>query len=137
MVIQARPEPAPQQRGHDQGLTPQQRAAFEEEGYVVVPQVFPPAELEAIDQEIDRLLAEPGNDAGGIHPTWIFQVARKSELARRFAQDERLLSLVQDLVRPGWRSTPPSWFRNRPTRTTSATGTRTRPSTSTRTTRRP
>ena len=28
-------------------------------------------------------------------------MARKSELARRFAQDERLLSLVQDLVRPG------------------------------------
>ena len=63
MVIPARPGPAAQQQSHDQGLTPQQRAAFEEEGYVVVPQVFPPAGR-AIDQEIDRLLAEPGNDAG-------------------------------------------------------------------------
>jgi hypothetical protein len=103
MVIEARPglTAQQQQQGQGQGLTPQQRAEFEREGYVVVPQVFPPAELELIDQEIDRLLAEPGNDAGGIHPTWIFQVARKSELARSFAQDERLLRLVQDVVQPG------------------------------------
>jgi ectoine hydroxylase-related dioxygenase (phytanoyl-CoA dioxygenase family) len=54
-----------------------------------------------MDAEIERLLAEPGNDAGGIHPTWIFQVARRSDMARAFAEDERLLALVEDVVTPG------------------------------------
>ena len=82
-------------------LTAEEIATFERDGYVVIPNVFPADELDAIDQEIDRLLDEPGNDAGGIHPTWIFQVARRSELARAFAEDERLLSLVQAVVYPG------------------------------------
>jgi len=74
---------------------------YDREGYVVVPGVFPRDELEEIDGEIDRLLAEPGNDAGGIHPTWIFQVARRSEMARAFAEDERLLALIEEIVQPG------------------------------------
>jgi hypothetical protein len=82
-------------------LTPEERRAYDRDGYVVVPGVFPAEELEAIDREIDRLLAEPGNDAGGIHPTWIFQVARRSEMARQFAEDERLLALIEDIVQPG------------------------------------
>ena len=82
-------------------LTAGEIAAYWETGYVVVPDVFPVAELEEIDREIDRLLEEPGNDAGGIHPTWIFQVARRSELAGRFAEDERLLALVEGVVEPG------------------------------------
>src|SRR5438045_8121963 len=76
-------------------LTAEERDVYEAQGYVVIPDVFPAEELEAIDQEIDRLLAEPGNDAGGIHPTWIFQIARRSEMAREFAEDERLLALVE------------------------------------------
>jgi phytanoyl-CoA hydroxylase len=82
-------------------LSPQQRRAYDDDGFVVVPDVFPARELEAIDREIERLLAEPGNDAGGIHPTWIFQVARRSDLAREFAEDPRLLSLIEGVVQPG------------------------------------
>jgi ectoine hydroxylase-related dioxygenase (phytanoyl-CoA dioxygenase family) len=82
-------------------LSAEEQATYHREGYVVVPGVFPAAELEAIDEEIDRLLTEPGNDAGGIHPTWVFQVARRSELARRFAEDERVLTLIEEIVRPG------------------------------------
>src|SRR6266540_335736 len=82
-------------------LMAEERRVYDEQGYVVIPGVFPPAELEAIDRDIDRLLVEPGNDAGGIHPTWIFQVARKSEMARQFAEDERLLALIEDIVQPG------------------------------------
>src|SRR5688500_17922133 len=82
-------------------LTPQEIETYWETGYVVIPEVFPVAELEAIDGEIDRLLAEPGNDAGGIHPTWIFQVARRSDMAREFAEHERLLALVEAVVEPG------------------------------------
>ena len=82
-------------------LSAAERRTYDEQGYVVVPQVFPADELEAIDAEIDRLLTEPGNDAGGIHPTWVFQVARRSEIARRFAEDERLLALIAEIVQPG------------------------------------
>ena len=82
-------------------LSAEERAVYDREGYVVVPGVFPREELEEIDGEIDRLLAEPGNDAGGIHPTWIFQVARRSEMARAFAEDERLLALIEEIVQPG------------------------------------
>jgi ectoine hydroxylase-related dioxygenase (phytanoyl-CoA dioxygenase family) len=82
-------------------LSAEERRIYDAQGYVVVPGVFPADELEAIDREIDRLLAAPGNDAGGIHPTWIFQVARRSEMAREFAEDERLLALIEDIVQPG------------------------------------
>jgi hypothetical protein len=82
-------------------LTEAERRIYAAQGFVVVPAIFPAAELTAMDHEIDRLLAEPGNDAGGIHPTWVFQVARKSDLARAFAEDARLLALVEDIVTPG------------------------------------
>ena len=82
-------------------LSAAERCAYDDQGYVVVPRVFPADELAAIDAEIDRLLTEPGNDAGGIHPTWVFQVARRSEMARRFAEDERLLALIEEIVQPG------------------------------------
>jgi ectoine hydroxylase-related dioxygenase (phytanoyl-CoA dioxygenase family) len=82
-------------------LSSEERRTYDAQGYVKLPAIFPAAELEAIDQEIDRLLSEPGNDAGGIHPTWVFQVARRSEMARAFAEDERLLSLIEDIVQPG------------------------------------
>lgn len=82
-------------------LTPEEVATFERQGYVVIPDVFPAGELETLDQEIDRLLTEPGNDAGGIHATWIFQVARRSDMARALAEDERLLALVESVVYPG------------------------------------
>lgn len=83
-------------------LTREQIAAYERDGYLVVEDVFPPDELEAIDQEIDRLIAAPGNESeqrgrGG----WIYDVARKSELTRSLAEDERLLDLIQDVVKPG------------------------------------
>src|SRR5947207_10394732 len=96
--------PATRPAGQNQPLrrlTAEERRVYEAQGYVVIPDVFPAEELETIDGEIDRLLAEPGNDAGGIHPTWIFQIARRSEMAREFAEDERLLALVEDVVTPG------------------------------------
>jgi hypothetical protein len=82
-------------------LTDDEVRTFAETGYVVVPGIFPRDELDAIDREIDRLLTEPGNDAGGIHPTWVFQVARRSEMAGAFAEDPRLLALVERVVYPG------------------------------------
>ena len=97
MALSIQTRPAKQARQ----LSADERAVYDREGFVVVPGVFPREELEEIDGEIDRLLTEPGNDAGGIHPTWIFQVARRSEMARAFAEDERLLALIEEIVQPG------------------------------------
>ncbi len=82
-------------------LTPAQRAAYERDGYVAVPGIFPAAELEAIDHEIDRLITVPGVEAGPRRQGWIYDVARRSEIVKAFAEDARLLALVEDVVRPG------------------------------------
>ncbi|MDQ3702885.1 MAG: phytanoyl-CoA dioxygenase family protein [Chloroflexota bacterium] len=82
-------------------LTTPERVAYERDGYVVVPDVFPGAELAAIDQELDRLIAQPGVEAGPQRQGWIYDVARRSEMTRGFAEDARLLALVGDVVQPG------------------------------------
>ena len=82
-------------------LTPAQRQAYERDGFVVVPDVFPEAELEVIDQEIDRLITVPGVEAGPGLQGWVFEVARRSEIVSAFAEDPRLLALIEDVVRPG------------------------------------
>ena len=83
------------------GLSVEERRAYEEEGYVVVPGVFAAHELEAVDREIDRLLAVPGNGSSGAKEGWIFSVAQRSDVAAAFAEDERLLGLIEEVVAPG------------------------------------
>jgi ectoine hydroxylase-related dioxygenase (phytanoyl-CoA dioxygenase family) len=82
-------------------LSAEQLAAYRRDGFVLVPGVFPAEELEAIDREIDRLLTIPGVDAGAHRAGWIMDVGRRSEITAEFAEDERLLALVEDVVRPG------------------------------------
>ena len=82
-------------------LTPAQRQSYERDGFVVVPGVFAPAALEALAQESDRLITVPGVGAGPNRQGWIYDVARRSELTRTVAEDPRLLTLVEDVVRPG------------------------------------
>ena len=76
-------------------------ASYHADGYAVVPGVFPAEELETIDREIDRLIDEPGNDAGGPRAGWVMRVAQRSTIAARFAEDARLLALIEGIVRPG------------------------------------
>jgi phytanoyl-CoA hydroxylase len=80
-------------------LTAEQRSFYEENGYVLVPDVFAADELETIDQEIDRLL--PETDAKGEHAGWIFKIVGHSDIGAQFAEDERLLGLIEDIVKPG------------------------------------
>lgn len=87
--------------GVTQRLTDAQRRRYDSDGYVVVPDVFAPPELEVIDREIDRLLATPGNGASGARTGWVFNVASRSDVAAQFAEDERLLALIEDVVKPG------------------------------------
>lgn len=80
-------------------LTRDEQHLYDEQGYVLIPEVFSAEELEEIDQEIDRILPEA--DAKGDRSGWIYKVAGKSDLAGRFAEDERLLGLIETIVRPG------------------------------------
>jgi ectoine hydroxylase-related dioxygenase (phytanoyl-CoA dioxygenase family) len=82
-------------------LSAKEREAYERDGYVVVSDVFPPHELEAIDRELDRLIDQPGVAAGPNRRGWIYDVAGRSAITRRFAEDARLVALVEDMVYPG------------------------------------
>lgn len=81
-------------------LTPEQRRFYQDHGFVVVPDVFPSEELEAIDRECDRLIVDGQGDTGH-RVGWIMHIAEKSDLAAKVAEDERLLSLVEEVVYPG------------------------------------
>lgn len=80
-------------------LTADQQRLYEDQGFVLIPEVFSSEELEIIDQEIDRLL--PDTDAKGAHSGWIFKIVGHSDLAGQFAEDDRLLGLIEDIVQPG------------------------------------
>jgi phytanoyl-CoA hydroxylase len=79
-------------------LTAEERRTYDELGYVVIPDVFPAAELARLDAEIDRLL-----DAGAatVRPGWIHQLGLRSDVTRELAQDPRILDLVEEVVKPG------------------------------------
>ncbi|HEY8742677.1 MAG TPA: phytanoyl-CoA dioxygenase family protein [Chloroflexota bacterium] len=83
------------------GLTAAQRERYERDGFLAVPDVFPAAELQELDRELDRLIAIPGNEAGKNRAGWIYAVAGRSDYAARFAEDARLLAMLEELVYPG------------------------------------
>lgn len=90
-------------------LTVSQNREYVEDGYAVVPDFFPIAELRNIDADLDRLVdeAEATGRAGIGHTGpmrnkgWLLQLGLRSELTRRFVQDERVLDLISDIVKPG------------------------------------
>ena len=80
-------------------LSTDEVAIYCEQGYVIVPDVFPLEELAEIDREIDRLQETQKNT--GRNKGWIMQLGLRSEITRQFAQDERVLTLIEDIVKPG------------------------------------
>jgi hypothetical protein len=83
-------------------LTEGEVETYWRDGYVLVPGVFGEGELGEIDEEIDRLVTVPGNEASNAgRGGWIYDVGRKSDITRRFAENERLLALVEGVVSPG------------------------------------
>jgi phytanoyl-CoA hydroxylase len=82
-------------------LSATEREAYERDGYVVIHDVFPTRELATIDRELDRLIERPGVAAGPNRRGWIYDVASRSTVTRRFAEDARLIALVEDVVYPG------------------------------------
>ncbi len=79
-------------------LTPKERMAYNKNGYVLVPNIFPLEELQAVNREIDGILQRDGESHNS---GWVMQLGLRSEITRQFAQDERILSLIEDIVKPG------------------------------------
>ncbi len=79
-------------------LTTQQLGQYQRDGFVVVPEVFPQTQLQRVEAEIERLQAAAEKAR---NPGWIMQLGLRSPLTRAFAQDERVLTLIEDIVRPG------------------------------------
>jgi ectoine hydroxylase-related dioxygenase (phytanoyl-CoA dioxygenase family) len=95
-------------------LTAGERRQYDELGYVVIPDVIPPDELQEIDREIDRLLEHllaerrARGETRAALPTGhheetgsILQLGLRSPVCQQVAQDERVLTLVEDIVKPG------------------------------------
>jgi ectoine hydroxylase-related dioxygenase (phytanoyl-CoA dioxygenase family) len=92
-------------------LSAEERRQYDEVGYTIVPDVLPPDELEAIDREIDRLLAkllaerhERGEARGNSHHEEtgsILQLGLRSPVCQQVAEDARVLDLIEDIVSPG------------------------------------
>ena len=86
-------------------LTDAQLSEYEREGYVVIPDVFPLDELDAINAELDRILdnkrAKRQLDSENESRGWLMQLGLASPVTRDLCADERLLDLIQDVVKPG------------------------------------
>jgi ectoine hydroxylase len=90
---------------HPGPLTADQRAAYAERGYLVLPALFGDAEVAALLAEAERLAAvadrarddvivEPGSDA----VRSVFRVHRTSAVLRRLAGDRRLAAAARQLL---------------------------------------
>lgn len=90
-------------------LQPEELAFYNDNGYVVVPDLFPVGELKAVDEELDRLVMEAeakgqtgiGHTGTNRNRGWLLQLGLRSDFTKRFAQDERVLDLIEDIVKPG------------------------------------
>ena len=81
-------------------LTTAEAAAYERDGFVIVPGIFPGEELDRIDREIDRLRADRDQQDGQKYNI-ILQLGLRSPMTRAICSDERILTLIEDLVQPG------------------------------------
>jgi ectoine hydroxylase len=79
---------------------------FDREGYLVLEDVFDPAELDALQDETRRLLADPSSlddetmitEPGGKEVRSIFAIHEQSRLIARLAADERLAGVASFLL---------------------------------------
>ncbi|MBS13798.1 MAG: hypothetical protein CME19_19660 [Gemmatimonadetes bacterium] len=90
-------------------LTEEEATFYDDNGYAVVDDLFPLEELEEVDRELDRLVQEAeadgqtgiGHTGSSRNKGWLLQLGLRSEFTRRFAEDERVLDLIESIVRPG------------------------------------
>jgi phytanoyl-CoA hydroxylase len=95
-------------------LSAEERRQYDEVGYVIIPDVIPPDELETIDAEIDRLLVKMeaerrarGEAREALPPGHheetgsILQLGLRSPVCQQVAEDARVLDLIEGIVHPG------------------------------------
>jgi len=94
-------------------LTADQLEAYHRDGYVLVDDVFPQSELDAINREIERLRKEKSDD-GTNQRDVILRLGLKSPLTSQMCRDERILTLIEDIVKPGIAIYSAKLFEKRP-----------------------
>ena len=87
-------------------LTAEQLQRYHEDGFVLVEDVFDPAELAAMDAELDAFrasekFADHRSAGGGGGPGWVMALGLATESTRAFCEDERILDLIEPIVHPG------------------------------------
>jgi ectoine hydroxylase-related dioxygenase (phytanoyl-CoA dioxygenase family) len=80
-------------------LTPAQWREYESNGFVVVPDLIPVDELRRIDDEITEILAR--KDSQPNERSMLLRLGLRSGLMHQIASDPRILSLVEEIVKPG------------------------------------
>lgn len=79
-------------------LDADQLATYHEQGYVVADAVFPGEEVAAINGEIDRLQAEKPD---AFLESGLYQLGLRSPVTDSICRNERILTLIEDIVSPG------------------------------------
>ncbi|MGE3692477.1 MAG: ectoine hydroxylase [Novosphingobium sp.] len=93
----------------DAPLSAEQAASFERDGYLVLHDLFDPAEAAFLQQEAGRMLGAPAlledgtviTEPGGSEVRSIFAIHRQSDLMRRLAADSRLAGIASFLLGDG------------------------------------
>lgn len=93
----------------DAPISEEMARQFDADGYLVLPDLFSPAEIETLQAEAGRLLAYPDAldpetviaEPGGAEVRSIFEVHAQSALMARLAADERLAGLARFLLNDG------------------------------------
>lgn len=81
-------------------LTDAQLADYHDQGYVLAESVFPQAELDRINADLDRILDARGETTES-REGWLLALGQQSELTAKICEDDRLLDLIAPLVQPG------------------------------------
>ena len=86
-------------------LTDDEKYAFRDDGFLILHNVLPLAELEALNDEMEaryqERLKDPEIAAHEEKRNQIHGLGADSERSRRLARDPRILALIEDLVQPG------------------------------------
>ncbi|WP_165452731.1 phytanoyl-CoA dioxygenase family protein [Paenibacillus thalictri] len=80
-------------------LTGEEQKHYDEFGYVVISNFFSADELSEINEELDG--CETPAQTSGEHEGFTYQLAMLTDKTKQFAQDERILNLLEDIVKPG------------------------------------
>jgi phytanoyl-CoA hydroxylase len=85
-------------------LTPSQHSEYQENGYLAISGIFPVSELDEMNTELNRIVSqnlEKGNPVNAPTPGWLLQLGLLSEKTAAFCEDNRILDLIEDIVKPG------------------------------------